>query len=783
MTTAVLSLAQSSDDNVRGIGLLRLLRKQTITDEEKALLRERIPALPHEDLLTLLAQHGDLGEAPSIVKRFVDGMPREHQDQDLYFGEWTVDTLSGKLDADAFADLVEGVAPRVSPWIYASLLRRMRGCTLFTALATKDQNGAVSFIMPTVEKLLDIRYDERAIRARMEAWIQDDDLGLLLRLRWLMLEVGEDGLADLAWQRCRDRFPSPLTDSHDPRTNEARNWHWKLVLNWVNDPSPGRAERIGWLADRLAPLEDFSPGTAFPEDLRTDLGRVLIERGLTPEWAAPILLDQLGDGSLNAWRRALAWWQRGSRFLYLYGERYAQCKKMAMEAPLPTDAPDDFDAALLMCIEGVKAHEREQLSVRGQLGFDLVRVSIEVERLDDDDYLTTLGLAYGAVPDQYKPLISTRGIVERLLQMPLTQSRAARIARMIKGHRRLIQHPRMLDVATASGPIEPDLVPDFEEIELDDGQQVEIYRRLGGAAADARLREHVRRSFETMKAEGKRFAWHASWLPDVLDEALRADMRAWASAAPIMAVLELYPGVPWLVDEHTVEVAAQRHFDTGLHWRDPYLLHRAEKIPLLGAFIERRAECTGDDHEFDVLLRWLGDRDVPRARQLALLLGHLDRIRPTEDLARATLRTLPTRAAWEKDGPTVLRAVLKWRDRRSLGEIWSALSWSALRQDEGKNDAPKILAAVHLAFATAIIEVAAMAADDHDEARLTAALTALLALDPPPTIVPRLTKLRHREGMPDRAVERLQDGIELFKSKEGRTPTISALYEAAALLA
>lgn len=791
-TSVVLSLAQSGDDDVREIGLQRLLRKELLTDEEKALLRERIPTLPHEDLLTLLARHGDLGKAPIIVTRIVDGMAREQLGQDLYFGEWTLDTLSRQLDADAFADLVERVAPTkqtelaepiehaaptLSPWNYARLLSRMRGCALFTALATKDGNGpewallaptgTEGFIMPIVEELRELRYDERAIRARIEAWIRDGDLGLLLRLRWLMSEVGEDALAELAWQRCLVRFPSPLADGQDHRTTEARRWHWKLVLSWVNDPSPQRTDRLGWLADRLMPIEDFFPGPAFPEDLRTDLGRVLIRRGLTPEWAAPILIDQLGDGSLDTWRKAFAWWRPGSRSHY--GAGYALCKKMAMEAPLPLDAPDDFDAALLMCIEDVRSYEREQLTFQG--------VSIDVERLDEDDYLEFAPLRSDVVPAQYEPLISIHGIVERLLQMPLTQARAARIARMIKGHPRLIQHPRMLEVAIASGPLEPDLVPGFEEIDLYDTRQVELYRRLGGTTADERLREHARRSFESMKAEDRPFAWRASWLPDVADEALLADMRAWVSVAPLRRVLELYPGVPWLVDEHTVEVAAQRHFDAGLSWNDISLLHRAEQIPLLGAFLERRSESTSNDQEFVALLRWLGDHGLPRARQLTLLLGRIERRPPTEDLAPVALRMLPTRAAWEKDGPTVLRAFLRSQDRMSLGAIW----W-ALRQDEEKNNAPKILAAVHLAFATAILEVAAQAADDHDEARLTAALTAVLVLDPPPTIVPRLTKLRHRTGMPERAVERLQAGIELFKSNEGRAPTIDALYEATAKL-
>ena len=61
---------------------------------------------------------------------------------------------------------------------------------------------------------------------------------------------------------------------------------------------------------------------------------------------------------------------------------------------------------------------------------------------------------------------------------------------------------------------------------------------------------------------------------------------------------------------------------------------------------------------------------------------------------------------------------------------------------------------------------------------MIALLNAVLQLDPPPPIVRELRRLAKRTDLSERAVERLHAATKLFKSADGRTPTIDALYAA-----
>jgi hypothetical protein len=780
---AVLSLAQSDDADFHEIALQRLLRKKSLTEQDEVLLREAIPHLSHDRLLELLARHGDLGAARKIVTLLVSEIPRDHREQMFYFRDWVLEMLPRALGADGYADLVEQLAPHLSPRIYPALLAHVRGCPTFTAIAAHDVGGGPPWArvfhqepcgvyVPLVAGLLDVRPDERAIQARLEARIAGADLGMLLRLRWVLESANRGDLAALAWRRCLDLFPV-VDDPEHPTTDEhgslVRHYHWQLVLAWVNEPTPGRPDRLAWLADRLALLPHFSPTGHFPDDLTTDLGNLLIDRGQTPDWAASLLLQRLRGGSLDAWKTVFAWWRPGG--LYRLAHDYTECKAMVMDAPLPAEAPDDFDQAFLDCAEDVRAFEREQIKGqrrwRGDAG-----PQIDLDKVHDDWGLE-LALAHqpGLDIQRFRPLVTTARLVERLLQMPLTQPRAARLARMMCGHRELIHHPRLLEVATASGPIGIEALPAFEDFERHGPVGVEIYRRLGGAAADERLREHLRRTFAEMRSEGKRFPWHWPCVPEIVDEDLRREMTSWASAASLREVLDLHRSAAWLAGEPMVEAAAQRQLDAGVRWDDWWFLERvAEEQPILRTFLEQRARRTDCDQELAAILAWLEKRGMPRRERLGIVLGHLEHRPPTPELAKAAAQVLSTRTAWEKDGAVLLRAIVRWSDWRALGEIW----WTFVE----KTDLEKLLTDVHLAFATVLLEmaIAAVEAGDHD--RLVATLTAVLKLDPPPPIVRKLLDLRRRDGLPDRAVLRIEAGVKLFKSGEGRTPTIDGLYEA-----
>jgi hypothetical protein len=142
---------------------------------------------------------------------------------------------------------------------------------------------------------------------------------------------------------------------------------------------------------------------------------------------------------------------------------------------------------------------------------------------------------------------------------------------------------------------------------------------------------------------------------------------------------------------------------------------------------------------------------------------------------------LATRTAWEGDGAVFLRALVRWREWTAVEVVWARLLDTAMFRTP-KEDVGKLVAAVHLVFALVILELGEAAAVAADEERLVAALTAVLKLDPPPPIVRELARLKRRKDLSDRAVERIEAGMKLFKSMEGRAPAFEGLYQATRML-
>jgi hypothetical protein len=358
--------------------------------------------------------------------------------------------------------------------------------------------------------------------------------------------------------------------------------------------------------------------------------------------------------------------------------------------------------------------------------------------------------------------------------MPLTQPRATRLARMMCGHQELRHDPRLPEVAAASGPIGIDALPPFEDFEPCGPDQIALYRRLGGPPADDGVRAYLRRRFEAMRDEGRHFPWHWSCIPELVDDDLRRDMTAWASAAPLRVAFDVHRSAPWLVDEPMVEAAARRHLAAGLRWDDFDVLERSDGQSLLGGFIEERARTTDVDEELRRILGWLEKQGKPLRERIAIALGQLQRRPPTPELCELAARMLSTRTAWEKHGAPLFHAILRWGDQGPLGSVFWTLTGNPARAE--------LLEHVHLAFATALLDLAGSAADAGDHDRLVALLTAVLKLDPPPTVVRKLQDLRRRSGLPGRAEERIAYGVKLFKSGEGGLATVGGLYEALSAL-
>ena len=807
-TGTVHALAQSADDDVRAIALRRLVHASSLTDEGRKLLLEHLETLSLDLLIDLLARHGDLNCPARFVDRFVAALPRDPAQQTWHlFALGWAQLLCSRLGADAFADFVEKARPRVEEHVYHALLEGVRGCDLFNDVTAKDrerprgprhrQPGPLSTL------LLDVRYDERACRARLAEAAAGEDLAELMRLTWVLARVaGCEDIGQAAWRRSLDLFAFPIKrkDASDEELY-LRSDHLDCVLAWVQEQAPDRAERLAWLADRVAALESgeytlkhvWRHGGA-TEELRDELARVLVDRGVTPQWALPALKERLSTRSVEGWSAFFAWWRRWEAPMFLFEDRRER-KAILMEAPLPEDAADDFDEAFLRCAMHLYNSERSQVRML-LLHFKESGVE-DVERLDDEA-LESLDMHpfLSRYVAHFYPLLTIPEVVGRLLELPLTPARAGRIARMIKDHPRLLDHPRIAEVAAMAGSVEADALPALDAINLDRPGHVEVYRRLGGPLADERLRARVRAALSAAPDEpARRFGglpsllWSWGWLLDVLDDELRAEMRARVREAGFdealrlsQSGLRLVQSNSWLVDEALLLELAARHLEQGEPW------HHRELPPVLLPFVKERARRADDDHELVHLLSWLEDQGVPRSERMDLLLARLQRRPPSSEALTGAARLMVTRSAWEKDGPRFLRAWMRWNDARMVRLLWLQLIGELERAGaKGSGEASTggaeaarepVLWAMHLALATVALERAAAAADAGDDARVIALLNAVLQLDPPPPIVRELRRLAKRTHLSERAVERLHAATKLFKSADGRAPTFDALCAA-----
>jgi hypothetical protein len=453
---------------------------------------------------------------------------------------------------------------------------------------------------------------------------------------------------------------------------------------------------------------------------------------------------------------------------------------------------DDFDEYFLRCVWEVIKFEEQQIEFRIQMD-----KRSRLSESTDDESIRRIIREQEFFPywnDQvshFLPLVTVQAAVERLLDIKLTKVRATRIARMIKDHPELLGHPRMTSVAELSDPLEADALPSIDAVDLNSVMQVDVYRRLGGPFADARLREKARALIPEYLAERQAYPylmprfWLWSWLPMVSGDDLLTELQAWVREAPLKIVVNLFNSAPWLVDERALQETAKRHLELGRQWDS------SDIPPVLRPLVEERARRTEDDRELLALLGWLEAQGMPRTAAVNLLITRLERRPPSKPLVKIA-RMLTTRSAWEKDGLRLLRAIARWKDWDLVGGLWwelmTPLSTASTGNKEGESSSERkpnmgvVVSAAHLVFATVLLELAAEAASAGDDRLLTTVLTAVLQLDPPPPIVREFRRLGRHASLSERAKARIDSGMKLFKLAEGRTATFDGLFEATATL-
>lgn len=162
----------------------------------------------------------------------------------------------------------------------------------------------------------------------------------------------------------------------------------------------------------------------------------------------------------------------------------------------------------------------------------------------------------------------------------------------------------------------------------------------------------------------------------------------------------------------------------------------------LGAVTER-ARRTADPDERANLLARLEQADAPRAELVAVALAPLRPGWLGLGLVTWIARTLSTRAAWERHGQELFRALLERGAHAEIIEIVTLVVSALPRATEADEARVRgVLEVVHHALGATLVERAREAMLRRDDTRATAALSALVCLDPPSRLSRAVRDLR-----------------------------------------
>jgi hypothetical protein len=813
ITSALRKHADSDDEAIRTSVFARIAGLPRLAEADKAFLGERIGSMPFDAMLELLSRHGDMGAPARLIDRFVDELPAEYHAQVWYLScigafEWLPKTLS----QDAFADLVETLGPALQSHLHESLRRHIRGCPLFNAVVDTEPDLPPELRHDGPERLgsalLNARSDDDACRRALEARVTESNTRELIRLEWVLSRAPHPAcakLAEAATKRLLESFgPVEKEDEgrHGPFVDTA---HWSFVRSWAAAPGPDRPRRMEWLADRVLELEsrEFSfvgatyEDKLFPADLRLEVGNLLADRGEAPWWAGDVLLERLSSASIEAWKAVFKWWQPWKEKVWrLHGSGYHTARKAILTgAPLPDEAPEDFDDRYLACFRDQMSYEDDRVApARAELRKLAPEVAWDdLSPAQMADYslahLTRQSsYSWGMGVEKLSPFLTLRAALERLLGKPLTPGRATRIARLLKEVSELFAHERIVEIARLAEPMSIDDLPPLEKIDIDHPPQVEAYRLLGGHAADERLRARLREVFEEEPGPD-RLDWalgsYWQWMGPVLDDSLRAELRRRAAEAPLDVLLTVAKKAPCLVDKHMLHRAARRQeLDTLPHWR--FLDLPADMWPL----VKEKARRTTEGDGLWQLMKWLDEHGLARSDRADLLMSRLE-AGLLEGWVGAAAEMLAGPPAWKHEGPRFLRALASKDQWKTLYALWMRLLEVAGRPPrEGAADDPgnagtpppsnlaAITLAAHAAFAGVLADLAEQTLSTGNEPRLLALLEGISRLHLGPAPQDRLRSLVGSPGMSDRARRLGEVALTLFESDPTRVPSFGELLEA-----
>lgn len=818
-------LAVCDDEAVAGPALELLICSPALTEDDVSFFRERIDGLPHERMLRLIYHQGHLGCAAKIVDRLVAGLPEEREAQLSYLAGIAADgigyhilfgTLSPVLGQEAYADFVDRVGPRVEEEVRDALRQAVRGGVLFNALVKADSDAPSDIRQRAPERmrrlLFDVRNDDEKCRQVLEALVESASTRELFWYQWVLVRAGCPSVATLAHQRIIDRF-GELGDDNGHGRPSVDVLHWRLVKQWVTPEGPERPARVAWLAERVMDLQqrDFSffegygREYEFPEALRREVAAVLLEQGQTPWWTGDVLLERLSRRNVKDWKLVFQWWQPWQETRWILESRIS--KQILTSAPMPEDAGDDFDERFLACVRDEMAYEQHRLEQAKEMisqpralhwAHGAHVKNLTPQEIDEHWRSPTWDRYAGPL----RPFLTMHVAFGRLLEMKLTPARATRIARALREAPDLLKHPRMEEVADLAAPLTAEELPEPVDREpreplkgqghprrvdygrMDDRRQFDLYRKLGGHAADERLRALLREEIEQEECPGLALEWMCQkwpWIEQIAGDALLAELRAAVRDEPVHFLAKMFRSTPWLVDKAMLHAAAERDLDKGWGWEMEHL------PPSLLPLVVERARRATHAYECKRLLEWLDKHGISRAARLDLLLAPGKTGWEVEHWAKVMAPMLVCPTDWEEDGPRVVRDIVERRAWFQAYHLWERLrdAWNQAPEVPAEGGPPPegwnlaaLTRVAHEAFAAAIMDQAEAAARSGDRAGLLAMLDAISRLHHGSAVAQRLAELACTPGLPEEARARIDRELSLLAATDGGAPPFDALLHA-----
>lgn len=264
-----------------------------------------------------------------------------------------------------------------------------------------------------------------------------------------------------------------------------------------------------------------------------------------------------------------------------------------------------------------------------------------------------------------------------------------------------------------------------------------------------------------------------------LDDGVRVDQET-AARLPLAKVLAKKRASMLDLDEDQLRaVALEKATSTDEDWS----VVAADFPPAWQEVVLEKARRTPRAAERANLLSWLERYEAPRAALFPIALrpfrgGSLQRDAdgPNFGVIAWLARQLSTRSAWDKHGLETISALLRERALAELGELITMVIGDA----RGKNasDSPRIVEAVHGAFAEALVREAKDALVARDRTRARATLSALVCLDPPSRVSRAVHDLERIDGNDEELSELVAVNARLVKHGDARGATLEGVVAA-----